>query len=213
MEKEIAINSNRLLANKIMENLRSMVTAPWENKENINKVNNNKTGNKNLNQSIVSLSSHHSNISHHSEEIIEVKGEENHVFSDTEGKSKNKQNNLNQTLLGRKVYRDPSDAIRELADKHKLGNMKCQQVQLNDDKYLDDIQMIMKYAEEVHPFKLVIEFCQKFKWPAPEIDTFTVNSDKQDPSQPPVFKTTISVKNNTYKGEALGATKKLSKSK
>jgi hypothetical protein len=70
--------------------------------------------------------------------------------------------------------------------------------------------MIMEYAENIHPFKLVIEFSQKFKWPYPEIDTFPIKNNEN--SEVPLFKTAISVKNNSFKGEAIGMTKKVSKS-
>jgi hypothetical protein len=94
-----------------------------------------------------------------------------------------------------------------LTKKHGLGNLKCDEVVLEEDKYDDDIHLVMKYADSVHPFKLVIEFCQKFKWSHPQIDTFSIGTNEN-----PMFKTTISVKNNKYKGEAEGNQKKVSKS-
>lgn len=105
-----------------------------------------------------------------------------------------------------KVDNHPGEKLRNFAEKHTLGDIRCDNITLNTEQYTDDIQMIMKYAESVHPFKLVIEYCQKFKWPMPEIDTFPLKSNT------PLFKTTISVKNNFYKGEAVGIQKRLSKS-
>jgi hypothetical protein len=126
----------------------------------------------------------------------------------------------NQLFIGKKSYRHPNDEIKEILSKHNIGNFNCEEIILSDEKYDQDIKMIINWAEENHPFKLVIEFCQKFKWPLPE--TFILNTksidigqmvDKADTSEAPLFKTTISVKNNTFKGEALGLTKKISKSK
>jgi hypothetical protein len=111
-------------------------------------------------------------------------------------------------LLGKKTFRDPNEYAKTLTKKHSLGNLKCEDVILDNDKYDKDIEMVMKYAESAHPFKLVIEFCQKFKWSSPEIDTYNIGTDEN-----PQFKTTISIKNNTFKGEALGIQKKSSKSK
>jgi hypothetical protein len=117
----------------------------------------------------------------------------------------------NEKLIGKKSYRHPNDEIYEILKKHKIGNFNCEEVILSDEKYDQDIKMIISWAEENHPFKLVIEFCQKFKWAHPE--TYTLNTKSSDIVEAPLFKTTISVKNNTFKGEALGLTKKISKSK
>lgn len=117
----------------------------------------------------------------------------------------NDANSILQELLGKKTFRDPQEYAKILAKKH--GDMKCEDIILDNDKYDKDIEMVMKYADSVHPFKVVIEFCQKFKWPSPEIDTFNIGTNEN-----PQFKTTISIKNNTFKGEAVGVQKKIAKS-
>ena len=107
-----------------------------------------------------------------------------------------------QDLLGKKSYRDPNEYAKTLTKKHTLGDINCEDVILDNDKYDKDIEMVMKYAESAHPFKVVIEFCQKFKWSTPEIETYNIGTNES-----PQFKTTISIKNNTFKGEAVGVQK------
>jgi hypothetical protein len=121
--------------------------------------------------------------------------------------SNDAQSILNQ-LLGKKTFRDPMEYAKTLTKKHDLGNLKCEDIILDNDKYDKDIDMVMKYANSQHPFKLIIEFCQKFKWPSPEIDTFDIGTNEN-----PQFKTTISINYNKFRGEAIGAQKKTSKSK
>jgi hypothetical protein len=119
---------------------------------------------------------------------------------------------ITNEFLGKKINRDPNTEEKKiLLKKHNMGNISCDQIALSDEKYDDDIKMIINFANEGHPFQIVIQFCQKFKWPMPEIDTFAVKNN--DNPEVPIFKTTISVKSNTFKGEATGHTKKSSKSK
>ena len=62
--------------------------------------------------------------------------------------------NNDKSFLGKKINRDPcTQEIKILLEKHKMGNSKCEEVLLNDEMYSDDIKMVMKYAEEIHPFQ------------------------------------------------------------
>lgn len=111
-------------------------------------------------------------------------------------------------FLGKKMQRSPGSQKKLLQEK-KLGNMKCDEIDLENDKYNDDLQIIFKYAEE-NPFKVVLEFSQKFHWAYPMVDTFEITNE-EDP-EVPLFKTAISLKNNTFRGEGVGLQKKLAKS-
>jgi hypothetical protein len=213
MEEEFSKMQNKALANKIMENIKNLLTTPQV-QENINlnlfssgdNINQNENINPN-NQPNIENPPDINNIKIPADKSeIEPNTTLNNFLNNEENINLN---NTNNTYLGRKIRRDPGEFAKEFAVKHTLGNIKCHDIDLISEKYNDDIQMIMKYAESVHPFKLVIEFCQKFKWPSPEIDTFSIAKDEKFP----MFKTTISVKNNTFRGEATGAQKKVSKSK
>lgn len=118
----------------------------------------------------------------------------------------------NELILGKKINRDPnSEEKKILINNRNIGNISCNQFALNDENYDEDIKMILNFANEGHPIQIVTQFCQKFKWTMPEIDSFAIKNNENP--EVPIFKTTISVKNDTYKGEGSGHTKKSSKSK
>lgn len=146
------------------------------------------------------------NLTYREENIDKELERENKEQEEITSISNDAQSIINQ-LLGKKTCRDPMEYAKTLTKKHDLGNIKCEDIILDNDKYDKDIEMVMKYANSQHPFKLIIEFCQKFKWPLPEIDTFEIGTNEN-----PEFKTTISIKNNKFRGEALGAQKKTAKS-
>jgi len=73
-------------------------------------------------------------------------------------------------------------------------------------KYHDDIVHILKYAEENNPHSLIIELCQNLKWAFPNVQSYQIVENNVN-----VYKTQIKLK--TFTGEAIGITKKISKSK
>jgi hypothetical protein len=73
-------------------------------------------------------------------------------------------------------------------------------------KYHDDIVHILKYAEENNPHSLLIELCQSLKWTFPNINSYEISENNIN-----VYKTQIGLK--SFKGDAIGITKKISKSK
>lgn len=110
-------------------------------------------------------------------------------------------------FLGKKIQRSP---IENFTHSNNLGAMNCNEIDIENNKFNSDIDMIFKYAEN-NPFHFISVYAQKFHWPYPIIDTF--NIENQEEPGIPFFKTAISVKNNTFRGEGIGPQKRLSKSK
>jgi hypothetical protein len=88
----------------------------------------------------------------------------------------------------------------------KVPNKKDKSAKQQSIKYHDDIVHILKYAEENNPHSLIIELCQNLKWTFPNIDSYQITENNIN-----VYKTNIKLKN--FSGEAIGITKKISKSK